>query len=285
LKLTDIFRKVDTLSADEARRWIDEKKEGEVTLIDVREPEEYKEGHLPGALLMPLSDLLDRMKELDIVKPVITYCRMGNRSKSAAALMKGQGFNRTYSIEGGITAWNGLVATGEYESGMFLLDERKTTEELISLACVLEDGTRQFYEKTQELLQDRDAKPVFESLITDEVKHKAMILEAYRKIKGIHITDEFLEKESLTGFMEGGVSIEEILMWLKAPDRTLQDVLELSMQVETNSLDLYIKMLHEIEDENAQKVFGVLIAEEKAHLSRLGKLLDNKLKMKNEQTI
>lgn len=282
MKLTDIFRKVDTLSADEARRWIAEKNEGEITLIDVREPEEYKEGHLPGALLMPLSDLLDRMKELDIVKPVITYCRMGNRSKSAAALMKGQGFNRTYSIEGGITAWKGLVATGEYDAGMFLLDERKTTEELISLACVLEDGTRRFYEKTQELLQDRDAKPVFESLITDEVKHKAMILEAYRKIKGIHITDEFLEKESLTGFMEGGVSIEEILMWLKAPDRTLQDVLELSMQVETNSLDLYIKMLHEIEDENAQKVFGVLIAEEKAHLSRLGKLLDNKLKMKNE---
>lgn len=282
MKLTDIFRKVDTLSADEARRWIAEKKEGEITLIDVREPEEYKEGHLPGALLMPLSDLLDRMKELDIVKPVITYCRMGNRSKSAAALMKGQGFNRTYSIEGGITAWKGSVATGEYDAGMFLLDERKTTEELISLACVLEDGTLRFYEKTQELLQDRDAKPVFESLITDEVKHKAMILEAYRKIKGIHITDEFLEKESLTGFMEGGVSIEEILMWLKAPDRTLQDVLELSMQVETNSLDLYIKMLHEIEDENAQKVFGVLIAEEKVHLSRLGKLLDNKLKMKNE---
>jgi len=94
--------------------------------------------------------------------------------------------------------------------------------------------------------------------------------------------DEFLEKESLIGIMEGGVSIEEILMWLKAPDRTLQDVLELSMQIETNSLDLYIKMLHKIEDENAQKIFNLLTAEEKAHLSRLGKLLDNKLKMKNE---
>ena len=282
MKLTDTFKEVDSLSANEVRKWLAERKEGEFTLIDVREPEEYKEGHLPGALLMPLSDLLNRMNELDPSNPVITYCRIGNRSKSAAALMKGQGFSRAYSIEGGITAWNGLVATGEYEAGMFLLEGRKTTEELISLACVLEDGTRRFYEKTQELLQDRDAKPVFESLITDEVKHKAMILEAYSKIKGIHITDEFLEKESLTGFMEGGVSIEEIFMWLRTPDRTLQDVLELSMQVETNSLDLYIKMLHEIEDENAQKVFGVLIAEEKAHLSRLGKLLDNKLKMKNE---
>ncbi len=282
MKLTDIFRKVDTLSADEARRWIAEKKEGEITLIDVREPEEYKEGHLPGALLMPLSDLLDRMKELDIVKPVITYCRMGNRSKSAAALMKGQGFNRTYSIEGGITAWKGSVATGEYEAGMFLLEGRKTTEELISLAWALEDGTRLFYEKTKELVHDRDAEQVFETLKKAEEKHKTTLLGTYMQIKGMPVTDEYLQKASLAGFMEGGVSIEEILMWLKAPDRTLQDVLELSMQVETNSLDLYIKMLHEIEDENAQKVFGVLIAEEKAHLSRLGKLLDNKLKMKNE---
>jgi len=282
LKLTDIFRKVDTLSADEARRWIAEKKEGEVTLIDVREPEEYKEGHLPGALLMPLSDLLDRMKELDIVKPVITYCRMGNRSKSAAALMKGQGFNRTYSIEGGITAWKGSVATGEYEAGMFLLEGRKTTEELISLAWALEDGTRLFYEKTKELVHDRDAEQVFETLKKAEEKHKTTLLETYMQIKGMPVTDEYLQKASLAGFMESGISIEEAVAWIKGKDKTLQDTLELCMLVETNSLDLYIKILHEIVDESAKKVFTLLIEEEKTHLSQLGKLMNDKLKTRDE---
>lgn len=285
MKLTDTFKEVDLLSADEVRKWLAEKKEGEFTLIDVREPEEYKEGHLPGALLMPLSDLLDRMNELDPSNPVITYCRMGNRSKSAAALMKGQGFSRAYSIEGGITAWNGLVATGEYDAGMFLLEGRNSTEELISLAWALEDGTSLFYEKTKELIHDRDAEQIFETLKKAEEKHKTTLLETYIKIKGMPVTDEYLRKASLTGFMESGISIEETVAWIKEKDRTLQDTLELCMLVEANSLDLYIKIFHEIVDENAKKVFTLLIEEEKTHLSELGKLMNDKLRMKNEQTI
>ena len=71
MDITDTFKKVATISPDEARKLLAEKKEGEVTLIDVREPEEYEQGHLPGAVLMPLSELLDRFKELDRSKPAI----------------------------------------------------------------------------------------------------------------------------------------------------------------------------------------------------------------------
>ena len=277
MKITDSFRKVEMISTDKVRKWIAEKKEGELTLIDVREPVEYNEGHLPGALLIPLSDLLDRINELDPAKPTITYCRMGNRSRAAAALLMGQGFNEAYNIEGGINAWKGYVATGTYEVGMFLLEGRKTTEELISLAWALEDGTRMFYERVGELVKDREAKQLFSSLVAAEQKHKIILFQTYRQIKGRDITEEFLKKEFLKDFMEGGVSVEETIEWLKAQDRTLQDILELCMQVETNSLDLYSKMLHEIEDVNSKKVFSVLIDEEKAHLSRMGKLLGGKL--------
>lgn len=273
MKITDTFKKTETLSADEARKWLADKKEGEFTLIDVREPEEYEKGHLAGALLMPLSGLLGRLKELDSSKTAIIYCRTGNRSMSAAALMMGQGFNKVYSIEGGINAWNGLAATGRYESGMFLLEGRKTTEELISLAWALEGGARLFYEKIREFVRDNEAKQIFESLVKAEEKHKMILLKTYRQIKGVDITGELLVKGSLTGFMEGGISIEDALLWLKAQDRTLQDILELCMQVETNALDLYIKMLREIEDENSKKVFYALIEEEKSHLLTLANLL------------
>ena len=73
--------------------------------------------------------------------------------------------------------------------------------------------------------------------------------------------------------MEGGVRIDDVVSFLKGPDRTLPDVLEVSMQLEINALDLYIKIFGKIEDVRAKKVFDVLIKEEKKHLSKLGKLL------------
>ena len=76
--------------------------------------------------------------------------------------------------------------------------------------------------------------------------------------------------------MESGVSVKETINWFKEEKRTVKDILELSMQIETNSLDLYMKMLREIEDD-AKKVISTLIEEEKAHLSRLGRLLESKI--------
>jgi len=73
--------------------------------------------------------------------------------------------------------------------------------------------------------------------------------------------------------MEGGVRIDEVVSFLKGSDKTLLDILEVSMQLEINSLDLYIKILRNIEDAGAKKVFDILIEEEKNHLSKLGKLL------------
>jgi rhodanese-related sulfurtransferase len=73
MKFSDFLSRVKTMDADEVRRWIDEKPEGSYTLLDVREPEEYEEGHIPGALLVPLSELPDRLSEVDPTKPVLTY--------------------------------------------------------------------------------------------------------------------------------------------------------------------------------------------------------------------
>jgi rhodanese-related sulfurtransferase len=58
MKIADIFSPVKLVNVNEAKKLIEEKKEGEVALIDVREPEEYENGHLPGAQLVPLSSLL-----------------------------------------------------------------------------------------------------------------------------------------------------------------------------------------------------------------------------------
>jgi len=73
MKLFDIFSNVKELGADEIKKTLEAAKAGEITLVDVREPSEYEEGHLPGAVHIPLSQLPDRTGEINRAKPVITY--------------------------------------------------------------------------------------------------------------------------------------------------------------------------------------------------------------------
>jgi rubrerythrin len=73
--------------------------------------------------------------------------------------------------------------------------------------------------------------------------------------------------------MEGGVGIDDVASFLKRKDKTLLDILEVSMPLAINSLDLYIKILRKIEDVRTKKVFEILIEKEKKHLSKLGELI------------
>jgi rhodanese-related sulfurtransferase len=61
------------MSADEVKDYIATHPEGSYTLLDVRQPEEYEDEHIPGAQLIPLPELADSVSELDTDKPIITY--------------------------------------------------------------------------------------------------------------------------------------------------------------------------------------------------------------------
>lgn len=77
------------------------------TVIDVREPAEYKTGHIPNAMNVPLSALATQVKQLAKHKdrPLILACRSGNRSVTAAMMLRKQGFDQVYSLAGGMIAW------------------------------------------------------------------------------------------------------------------------------------------------------------------------------------
>lgn len=274
---TNAGKKIETMNVDQAKEWFIGNKGSEFIILDVRQPEEYRSGHLPGAVFIPLPDLINKVGELDHAKPIIAYCRSGNRSRAAAAFLLSYGFSKVYSMDGGITAWNGQVATGSYNEGLSMLEGRETAEELISLAMALEEGSRMFYVNVEELTLDTEAKNVLKTIAEAEEKHKTQILHAYKLITGENLTDDILNREPLRGIMEGGVRIDEVVSFLKGPDKTLLDILEVSMQLEINSLDLYIKILRNIEDAEAKKVFDILIEEEKNHLSKLGKLLGERI--------
>jgi sulfur-carrier protein adenylyltransferase/sulfurtransferase len=73
MKILDYFKRVSGWSPDMVRTFLKENREDEYNLVDVRTPKEYEEGHLPGARLIPVGELADRLAELDPEKPTIVY--------------------------------------------------------------------------------------------------------------------------------------------------------------------------------------------------------------------
>lgn len=73
-------------------------------LLDVRQPEEYRTGHIAGSKLIPLHELDWRLKELPRNRQIVCVCRSGNRSHSAAKQLIQAGYD-AHNLRGGMLAW------------------------------------------------------------------------------------------------------------------------------------------------------------------------------------
>jgi adenylyltransferase/sulfurtransferase len=78
---------------------------GEAALVDVREPWEWVTARIPGATLIPMSEMDRRIGEITSDRPVIFYCAVGQRSAAAADALRARGHPRAFNIVGGIVAW------------------------------------------------------------------------------------------------------------------------------------------------------------------------------------
>lgn len=86
----------------------------ETVLLDVRTQEEFDQGHLNGAVCLPVDTLLDGDLSVllpDKKAPVVVYCRTGSRSAQAAQVLSELGYENVTDLAGGILAWNGAVVT------------------------------------------------------------------------------------------------------------------------------------------------------------------------------
>ena len=80
-------------------------KNGEVGLVDVREPSEWDLGHIEGVAFIPMGQLPARLQELDASKKWICVCRSGNRSNYTAAMLRQVGMDAS-NMTGGMLDWN-----------------------------------------------------------------------------------------------------------------------------------------------------------------------------------
>jgi hydroxyacylglutathione hydrolase len=100
---------------------------GGVTLVDVRNDNEWNAGHVTGAIHIPLGHLLDRLDEVPKTKPVVLMCQGGGRSSVGAGLLQAHGFDRAINLTGGISAWVGQglpVATDDFRQRVNASGER-----------------------------------------------------------------------------------------------------------------------------------------------------------------
>ena len=80
-------------------------KEGSVRVLDVREDSEFRSGHLPGAIHIPVKKLPDKIGKLKRDKPYAVICASGSRSRGATNFLLDEGFEGSVSVRGGTGAW------------------------------------------------------------------------------------------------------------------------------------------------------------------------------------
>ncbi|SFP78571.1 rhodanese-like domain-containing protein [Salibacterium halotolerans] len=91
---------------------ISQKNEKNPIVIDVREPSEYVEGHIPGVPLLPMNQVPEVIDQLDKDQEYLLVCRSGNRSQHTALYFKDNGIDNVKNFAGGMLAWDEDMNTG-----------------------------------------------------------------------------------------------------------------------------------------------------------------------------
>ncbi len=278
MKWRQFFTPVRSFSAQDAKSFMDKIPADTFTLLDVRQPEEYRDRHIPGAKLVPLPDIGKRLDELDPQKPTIVYCAIGGRSRVAAQMLSGKGFKEIYNLSGGIKAWDSNAAFGPEELGISLFSGAESPAESLVVAFSLEEGLREFYLTMMQKVKNSDARRLFEKLSEIELKHKERIFNQYLEISGVSISQDEFENKIVSPAMEGGLTTDEYLAQYHPDLEVTSEIVSMAMAIEAQALDLYQRASAHVSDEKSKAVLLQIADEERAHLQQLGRLFESEEK-------
>ncbi len=265
-----------SLSPEQARNLVAESGTN-LTILDVRQPAEYAEGHIPGAMLMPLADLADGMKQLSAENPLLVYCAIGGRSRIAAQLLAGNGFSKVMNLSGGFKAWNGATGFGSYDSGLELFPQTLGLEQAIVTAWGLENALEAFYATQMGQAVQGDVADVFGTLAKMESSHKRRLQRQYADIVDAPIDGTGVEAAMARNLVEGGLTTEEYLARAKVDTNDVMEVLQFAMMLEAQAMDLYARAARRADDVETRAFLDAMTREEKSHLAQLATLLDRHL--------
>jgi sulfur-carrier protein adenylyltransferase/sulfurtransferase len=274
MKWKQFFTPVKSVSAEEAKKLLSETSLSDITILDVRQPKEYEGEHIPGAKLIPIADVGNRLDELDPSKPTLVYCAVGGRSRVAAQMLAGKDFTRIMNLTGGIKAWKGEKAIMGEEKGLELFTGNESLEETLTIAYGLEMGLEEFYISMMETAKNNLVENLFEKLSRIEVKHRAQIFKEYIRVSGSDISEEEFASQEVAYLSEGGMSTKEYIEYFKPDLGSPEGVIEMAMSIEAQALDLYFRASERAEADESKNFLSQMANEEQAHLKQLGDLMD-----------
>jgi len=267
MKLACATDEITTLAPSEVQAVLDKDKKGEFFLLDVRQPEEYEAGHIPGAMLIPLGELEARQEELEQDKKIITYCRSGHRSMAAAIALCELGFKDVHTLEGGILNWLYETISGMPEVRPELVTEAADVRDILMLAIKLEKGSRDFYLAAKEEAASPQAKEKFRMLADAEDGHMQRLWERAITLlgKGALPPLEKLKQELKVEYMEGAIEVSPALARVDEKFSDEMEAFEIALEKEYMSYDFYKRTSALVEDPGAKTLLHELAVEERNH--------------------
>ncbi len=261
--------KVENIGSGRLRDYLRRRREGEYLLIDVRQPEEYEQGHIPGAKLIPVIELVRKIHELPAGKDLVFYCRSGARSMAAAtlAIEELEGKNRVFNLRGGILAWDGRQLEGWPKVKIF---QAALAGDKFRIAMDLEKGALRFYEFIAERFRRRPWAEVFKKLAKAETAHARTIHGYWQKAGGVAADFDTIFNRLEGEILEGGRPLIEALEEVVEVEagRCLP-LMEIALEIENSAFDLYRNLADREENASQAKAFLDLAQAEKAHIRDL----------------
>ncbi|MBU0991968.1 MAG: sulfurtransferase [Proteobacteria bacterium] len=274
MRWKQFFTPVKLIDANQVRDLIKETDSHHMTILDVRQPNEYEEGHIPGATLIPLPQLDKRFHEIDPSKQTIVYCAIGGRSRIAAQFLAGNGFGKLINLSGGFKAWNGESAYGREKEGLELFSGNESPEKTLGLAYSLEQGLHDFYVTMEEKVNNNDAQQMFRKLSSVELIHQDRIYLEYMELTKNGVSKKTFVNTIVSDVMEGGLTTEEYIRMFNPDMTSPREITEIAMSIEAQALDLYFRAAKNASDERSRTFLLKIADEERIHLAELGKLME-----------
>jgi sulfur-carrier protein adenylyltransferase/sulfurtransferase len=283
MKINSAADEIKKLSPNEVKAILDSDKKGEYVLIDVRQPEEYESGHLPGSVLIPLNEFEARRDDLYRERyrgeKVILICQSGRRSTAAAISLYELGFRDVFVLDGGLNDWREKLITGKPKKRPDLLDKAAIAKNVLVVAIKMEQGAHNFYQTASEKAGSPQARQMFQNLSDAEFGHMKRIYQ--RAIDAAPEQAWTGMAEFIAGFdkglMEGTIEINQALTKVDENFTSEFEAIDIAIENEYLAYDFYKRSAALVVNLESKALLHELAHDERGHaitlLDRLSKIV------------
>lgn len=268
MNILSLFQSTDNISSEQVRSLIKKTPAEDVQLVDVRQPSEYNQEHIPGAILIPLKELPQRQNELNREIKTVVYCRSGVRSKAGCQILRDKGFKDVLNMTGGINRWQGHKAAASEIAG-FEYFVPGDFDSGCTMAWMMEKALQHFYLFLAEKATDAETKELLEFMAQLEDGHMSKLAAQYKLIHPA-------ENEAID-VTEGGIRTDDFLSSFDGRIGSTEEILHIGMMFEAQAYDLYSRLERKEKEPELRIFYQKMAEEEQKHLERLTNELEKRI--------